>query len=105
MKKIIVLLCAAFVMLAAVTGCSSPISDNTDDRYLPAEDIDPNGGADIHGANNHEKSKYWLHPDFYNMKSDDQVTIISHLKPCSKQPNTAVVLHVLRCRLCTWVYR
>ena len=102
MKKVIVLLCAASLVFAAVTGCSSTMSDNNDDRFLPAEDIDPNGGADIHGANNHEKSKYWLHPDFYNMQSDDQVTIISHFKTmqqtteysCGPSCVTMVLMHL-----------
>ena len=47
---------------------------------LAAEDIDPNGGADLNGANDHKVSKYWVNPDFYNMESDEEVTILKNFK-------------------------
>ena len=47
---------------------------------LAAEDIDPNGGADLNRANDHKVSKYWVNPDFYNMESDEEVTILKNFK-------------------------
>ena len=44
-----------------------------------AEDLDPNDGADLAaGANDHADSEYYGHPDFYNMKNSDRVTIIEN---------------------------
>ncbi|HVI40535.1 MAG TPA: LysM peptidoglycan-binding domain-containing protein [Anaerovoracaceae bacterium] len=48
---------------------------------VPKSDIDENGGADYYdNAGDHPDSKYYVNPDFYNMKSDDQLTIISNYK-------------------------
>lgn len=44
-----------------------------------AEDLDPNDGADLAaGAYDHADSEYYGHPDFYNMKNSDRVTIIEN---------------------------
>jgi hypothetical protein len=47
----------------------------------PKSDIDEYGGADYYdNVGDHPGSKYYVNPDFYNMKSDDQLTIISNFK-------------------------
>lgn len=47
----------------------------------PKSDIDEYGGADYYdNAGDHPDSKYYLNPDFYNMKSDEDLTIISNFK-------------------------
>ncbi len=47
----------------------------------PKSDIDEYGGADYYdNAGDHPVSKYYVNPDFYNMKSDDELTIISNFK-------------------------
>ncbi|MDD3168096.1 MAG: LysM peptidoglycan-binding domain-containing protein [Eubacteriales bacterium] len=47
----------------------------------PKSDIDEAGGADAYGnSGDHPDSKYYVNPDFYNMKSDDELTVISGFK-------------------------
>ncbi|WP_419823916.1 LysM peptidoglycan-binding domain-containing protein [Anoxybacterium hadale] len=47
----------------------------------PKTNIDESGGADAYdNAGDHAASKYYVNPDFYNMKSDDELTIISKFK-------------------------
>lgn len=47
----------------------------------PKSDIDEAGGADAYdNGGDHPDSKYYVNPDFYNMKSTDNLTIISHFK-------------------------
>lgn len=79
-------LSAALLLTVMVSGCSAANTkpseapkEPEEKRMLDAEDLDPMGGADLGGANNHEP-KYWTNPDFYNMESDDQVTILTHFK-------------------------
>jgi len=44
-------------------------------------DIDPYGGADLYdNGGDHPDSKYYVNPDFYNSKSDEELTIISQFK-------------------------
>ena len=44
-------------------------------------DIDEFGGADAYdNGGDHPDSKYYVNPDFYNMKSDGDLTIISNFK-------------------------
>ncbi len=48
---------------------------------LPKSNIDEEGGADYYdNSGDHFDSKYYLNPGFYNMKSDDELTIISNFK-------------------------
>lgn len=47
----------------------------------PKSDIDEYGGADYYdNAGGHPDSKYYVNPDFYHMKSDEELTIISNFK-------------------------
>ncbi len=44
-------------------------------------DIDPDGGADLYdNGGDHPNSNYYVNPDFYNMKSNDHLTIINNFK-------------------------
>lgn len=46
---------------------------------LNMENMDPYGGADeVAGGNDHADSKYYINPDFYNMKNDENVTILEN---------------------------
>lgn len=45
------------------------------------KDIDPDAGADSYNnKGDHSDSKYYVNPDFYNMVSDEQLTIIPKFK-------------------------
>ena len=45
------------------------------------KDIDPYAGADSYGnAGDHSHSKYYLNPDFFHMKSSDELTILEGYK-------------------------
>lgn len=84
MRKRLYGLILSALMIFSVTGCSNEPKVSTEKvkgEVVSQEDIDPNGGADgVAGAYDHADSKYFVNPDFYNMKSDDQVTIISNFK-------------------------
>lgn len=76
MKKIVL----ALVMLSLV-GCSSAKNTRSKDFMIQAEDVDQNGGADSYGfTGDNPDSRYYVNLDFYNMKSDDQLTIIEKFK-------------------------
>lgn len=83
MKKVLTL----FVVLSmiALSGCNSDTKADDIKKQKPelilGEDYDENGGADGYSnAGDNEKSKYYVNPDFYNMESDDEVTIIPKFK-------------------------
>ncbi|OLS03610.1 C39 family peptidase [Tissierella creatinophila] len=83
MKKVM----ALFVVLSMIglSACTSnPKADNVKKQkpeLISGKDYDANGGADSYSnAGDNEKSKYYLNPDFYNMKSDDEVVIIPKFK-------------------------
>lgn len=74
MKKV-VLLAAASLFL--VVSCSS--GTKTKGTMISGIDYDPNGGADGYAnAGDHASNGYYTNPDFYNMTSNDHLTIISH---------------------------
>ena len=51
-------------------------------ELLEMEDLDPEDGADlVNGENDHAESEYYAHPDFYNMKNSDRVTILENYQP------------------------
>lgn len=77
MKKI----CIALSILLLV-GCSATKSETRDKSFMiKTKDLDPNSGADSYAsAGDNSKSRYYVNLDFYNMKSDDQLTIIEHFK-------------------------
>lgn len=83
MKKVL----ALFLVLSmiALSACTSSTKAENIKKEKPelisGEDYDENGGADSYAnAGDNKKSKYYLNPDFYNMKSDDEVIIIPKFK-------------------------
>jgi hypothetical protein len=78
MKKIVFL--ALFAM--ALTSCgaaSSASSSLSKGSTISGEDLDPNGGADAYGnAGDHADDPYFAHPDYYDMVSNDHLTILNH---------------------------
>ena len=63
------------------TAAAAPAPKAKPETIAPKSDIDEYGGADAYdNAGDHPDSKYYVNPDFYNMKSDDQLTIISKYK-------------------------
>ncbi len=62
-------------------GSSKAVAKAKPQMIEPKSDIDEYGGADYYdNAGDHPDSKYYVNPDFYNMKSDDELTIISNFK-------------------------
>ena len=71
--------------MVSLTGCTTSFSRGETVKSKPevivGEDYDEYGGADAYeNAGDNEKSRYYVNPDFYNMKSDDQVKIIPNFK-------------------------
>ncbi|WP_042356814.1 C39 family peptidase [Bacillus rubiinfantis] len=95
MKKILSLLVLSMTILAA---CSSQDTASTKDEtsaskakneqvekakpeQIQSQDYDKNGGADGYAnAGDNKKSRYYVNPDFYNMKTDENLTIIPKFK-------------------------
>ncbi|MEA5017454.1 MAG: papain-like cysteine protease family protein [Erysipelotrichaceae bacterium] len=76
------------VALLTLTGCSKPLEKDTDTSGLKTKgealelvDYDEYGGADAYGnAGDNANSMYYVNPDFYNMVSNDHLTIITNFK-------------------------
>lgn len=76
MKKLLVSLLLIFVLF--LTGCSTT---KEKPEMISGEDADEYGGADAYdNLGDHEKSNYWVNPNFYNMESTDDLTIITNYK-------------------------
>ncbi len=96
MKKLIFLPLILALLLALYAGCAPSSSQTLDDangpettspmakakgETIPAEDADENGGADAYGnAGDNASSRYYINPDFYRMKSDENLTLIEGYK-------------------------
>jgi hypothetical protein len=85
----LVVLIMALMLSAAMSGCASTAagdgqqaSEKIKAETIPVEDdLDPEGGPDgYQGRGDNANSKYYVNPDFYNIKSDEQLTIISGFK-------------------------
>ncbi|MCI6639989.1 MAG: C39 family peptidase [Pygmaiobacter massiliensis] len=71
----------ASVSSSAETADTANTSEKAMPELLPAEDCDPEGGADAYGnAGDHADSIYYVNPDFYNMESNDHLTILTGFK-------------------------
>ncbi len=87
------LLCLILVMLTlagllSLAGCSTSQANTA--NIITGDDIDASGGADAYArAGDHAKSIYFAHPDYYNMKSNDHLTILSHFKTFQQTTNTS----------------
>lgn len=84
MTKIISLTLAAMMLLTVLSGCSNAVSQaptKTKGETIPAEDIDVLGGANRRASSgDNANSRYYVNMDFYNAKSDEQLTIIENFK-------------------------
>ncbi len=91
MKKLIVMILAS-VFLA---GCSAPAGNTSptlapeasnqaefsDEMKIPYGcDLDEYGADSVERDGDHKDSPYYAHPDFYNMKSTDTLTILPQFK-------------------------
>lgn len=66
---------------STASTAASDIAKAKPQMIEPKSDIDEYGGADYYdNVGDHPDSKYYVNPDFYNMKSDDELTIISNFK-------------------------
>lgn len=85
MKKLISLI-AALAAFLALAGCaapaaSAPQAQKAKGETIAAEDIDSYGGADAYAsAGDNAASRYYVNPDFYTMKSDENLTLIEGFK-------------------------
>lgn len=80
-------LVAAVVLIFALALSSYALDGNNSVKKskperIPVEiNIDEEGGADAYGSSgDNPASRYYMNPDFYNMKSDDQLTLIEKFK-------------------------
>ena len=85
MKKNLFALTLTLVMLVSLFfGCAAAPADTVQKampEVISGEDNDEYGGADAYGnAGDHAASIYYGNPDFYNMESDDQLTILKNFK-------------------------
>ena len=90
MKRImLVVLVMTLLLLTACSNATKSVEANqstsqtkkSKPEMIVGEDFDENGGADAYNyAGDNEKSRYYKNPDFYNMESDDELTIISKFK-------------------------
>lgn len=66
---------------SSATAPSQPVQKAKPATIAPKTNIDEYGGADAYdNAGDHAASKYYVNPDFYNMKSDSELTLISKFK-------------------------
>lgn len=77
-KYILAFFLAALLIIPALTACSKGAGER---KAMPVkiegEDIQEGAGANAYqNTGDHENSPYWKSPDFYRMKSNDQLTII-----------------------------
>ncbi len=92
-KRLGALMLGAMVAAVIFAGCQKTAetsetettetvtSGNVMPELLESEDFDEYAGADAYaGAGNNPNSKFFKAPDFYNMVSDDQLTIIPQFK-------------------------
>ncbi len=79
MKKSIPVIFLVILLIALpLAGCKKNAgSQKAMPLTIAGEDIDEGFGANSYAnSGDHEKSPYWNSPDFYRMKSNDQLTII-----------------------------
>lgn len=84
MKKSVISLVAAVMALIMLAGCSAGQSAGvyTDDNKIPYENMpgDLEGAASVEREGDVKASSYYLCPDFYNMKSNETLTILENFK-------------------------
>ncbi len=73
--------CAAPAPSAAQSTAAPAATEKPKGETIPAKDFDENGGADAYAnAGDNPSSRYYVNPDFYHMKSDDELTLIEGFK-------------------------
>lgn len=64
-----------------MNSLDSEEADKPKPEIIIGEDFDENGGADAYdNAGDNKESRYYVNPDFFNMESDEQLTIIPNFK-------------------------
>ncbi|MGN1344217.1 MAG: papain-like cysteine protease family protein [Traorella sp.] len=78
-KTISILLCTLLIL--TISACQKT-NENLDEMKIPyTVDLDSEYGADsVEREGDHFDSPYYKTPDFYNMKSTDTLTILTHFK-------------------------
>ena len=87
MKKRIVLLLALCLSATVITGCQQESSETTGGNYTDemkiayTTDLSPEDGADsVEREGDHQDSPYFSSLDYYNLESDDTLTILTHFQ-------------------------
>ena len=85
MKRAISLLVTGILVATTVGFAAQSQSQSVIKKFkgetIAAKDIDENGGADAYGnSGDNQSSRYFVNPDFYRMKSDENLTIIEGFK-------------------------
>lgn len=84
MKKILAITLSAIMLLTLVSGCSKAgpqASAKKKGETITTKDADTLAGADYYANDgDNADSRYYVNMDFYNIKSDDQLTIIENFK-------------------------
>ncbi|MEA5026309.1 MAG: C39 family peptidase [Erysipelotrichaceae bacterium] len=84
MKRFLIVFVVAILTL---TGCTNTVANDEETaekskaEALELVDYDEYGGADAYdNSGDHADSMYYVNPDFYNMTSNDHLTIITNFK-------------------------
>lgn len=92
MKKKTLILVLCILMLFTFAGCGGsaetagkePAAATPTEKhtipYPDSYDTTASGASSYDGMDDHFDSPYFMHPDFYNMKSNDSLTIISNFE-------------------------
>lgn len=87
MKQVWKYLLGTGILLMALTGCGGSGSGETaqgnysDEMKIPyTVDLEEYGADSIERQGDHKDSPYFSHVDYYNMESNDTLTILSHFK-------------------------
>jgi hypothetical protein len=72
---------ASSAIASSASSAETTDANNTKGAEISGSDYDPNGGADGYSnAGDETSDMYYQHPDFYDMTSNDHLTILSHFK-------------------------
>lgn len=80
MKKTATLALAVLLALGLLSGCAK--ENFSDEMKIPyATDLSADDGADaVERQGDHKDSPYFAHPDVYNLKSGDTLTMLTHFQ-------------------------
>lgn len=82
MKRFIICFFAVVLCFSVITGCTGSKENFSDEMKIPhGTDLsEPDGADSVERDGDHSDSPYFKHPDFYNMKSTDTLTILTGFK-------------------------